>query len=104
MSKVCVECKKTEPEVTFYVCKSRKDGYSTYCKACNKTRSKARYQKDSAKYKQKSLQYYYENRDKCLARQKKWLQENKDYMTVYREKHEEEVKEKYQRQEHGNGL
>jgi len=103
MSKFCALCKKSEPEIVFYKCKSRPDGHSTYCKVCNKIRAKDRYQKNPQKYKEKALRYYYQNRDKCLARQKKWMEENKDYMTVYREKHEEELKEKYRKQELGNG-
>ncbi len=77
--KTCVKCKLVKPRSEFYASKGMRDGRRNDCKACNLADKHER---------------YIRNRERDIARVKRWQQENRDRLNAYRLKHRqlEEVK------------
>lgn len=70
--KACVKCKVLKPLSEFYVSKGMRDGRRNDCKACNLAEKHERYLR---------------NRERDIARVKKWQQENRERLNEYRRKH-----------------
>lgn len=92
MAKQCCDCKLEKPDSEFYLCKARK-GTKLHCRCilCGKIRRKEYYWKNVEKAredaldwickhkeetKQRSNDYYYNNRDKQLSEMKLYRQKN----------------------------
>jgi len=70
--KTCVKCNVLKPLSEFYVSRGMRDGRRNDCKACNLAEKHERYLR---------------NRERDIARVKKWQQENRDRLNEYRRKH-----------------
>lgn len=81
VTKICNKCKVEKDVCNFSKDKNRKDGYYIQCKECRKLT----YQKNSEYRKEKSKQYYYDNKDKnynkILERNRIWRKNNPNYTT-----------------------
>lgn len=66
--KCCGQCNITKPYTEFNVDLNRIDGLHPYCKQCRSGRNSKRYQKNVDKIKQKTLQYYQENKVTMLKK------------------------------------
>ena len=69
-TKVCSKCKKQKLQKDFYLSRSEKDGFYSYCKSCMKT-------------------FYEANKDKILAKQKAYREANKEKLAAMREANKE---------------
>ena len=65
---ICAGCKILKDESEFYSCKSRL-GITSYCKQCNRERSKG---------------YYEKNKDKCKANHRLWVQRNQERVRLHK--------------------
>ena len=65
-SKKCRTCEEAKDLSDFYKHRLIKDGHANECKGCQKKRAKAWYQSSQEKRRNKSKQYYEENREKIL--------------------------------------
>lgn len=80
-TKICSKCKVEKLLYDFSKDKNRSDGYYVYCKeCCNRT-----YQSKSSEIKEKSRNYYYDNKEKnqtkILERNRLWRKNNPSYTT-----------------------
>lgn len=80
-TKICSKCNIKKNLIDFPKDKNRFDGYYVYCKECRKNL----YLLNSTNRKEKSKQYYYENKEqnynKILERNKLWRKNNPNYTT-----------------------
>lgn len=76
-TKICKKCGRELPISEFHKNKSKKDGYSSWCKECNKEHEKKR-RADNPKY---FKQWYEENREASLERMKEY---NKQYRKTFK--------------------
>ncbi len=95
--KQCSKCKETKSLSEFSKCKSKKDGYQTICRPCQKAYYEANKEKIAAKKKvyreankekiaAKSKAYREANKEKIAAKNKVWYEANKAYYEVNKEK------------------
>jgi hypothetical protein len=82
-TKLCVRCKETKSVSDYYICRTRKDGLSFYCKQCESEKKKEWYSKE-------------QNKDKVLKHQRNYIDQNKEKLSNrwkdYREKNSEKLK------------
>lgn len=105
--KNCSKCNQLKPIIEFGKHKQKPDGLSSWCKLCKKEQDQLFYNKNKDKKKNIAKQYYNKNKEKVLERKnakkeyyheynKKWHQENRDYvlsrLKEYRDTHVEERK------------
>ena len=80
-TKICSKCKGEKLLSDFTKDKNRCDGYYVYCKEC----CKVSYQSKSSEIKEKSRNYYYNNKEKnqtkILERNRLWRKNNPSYTT-----------------------
>lgn len=84
--KVCGRCREQKPVSEFGKNKSRKDGLQSYCTQCRHLydgeKNKTYYHQDIEKSRQKTRQWYQDNKGKLAEpnrkRAKEWYQDNKD--------------------------
>jgi len=82
MDKQCSKCKEWKPFSEFHIDKTRKDGYTYRCKQCTK-----KYQKIiKDKRKKWAAQYYLDNREVILKKEKEYRLKNPEQ---YRQKQKE---------------
>lgn len=94
--KVCSKC-KNQLELTFFY--GKQDNYSSQCKSCLSTANRTRYSKKHIEIKQKTLQYYNDNKSDVLKKEKEKRQnlteeqKNKtsEYQREYKKKHKEQI-------------
>ena len=98
--KVCSKCKETKFFDMFRRSKTKKDGYRSQCKACEKAYYEANKEKISEKKKayreankEKIKDYYEANKERILERNKTYREANKDKIKVYREANKERLSE-----------
>jgi hypothetical protein len=87
--KNCCECNIKQDLILFSKDKNTKDGYNNRCKTCCALRNKKRYELKKETIKDKSIQYYYSNKESILSKQKSKpnsYQKNKEWHINYREK------------------
>lgn len=97
--KICYKCKKEKSYCQFSKCKTRKDGYSPGCKACNKSyreANKTKIAKQKKEYVEKNKgdinlkqrERYYNNRESYKKRNEKYLSNPKSWAirTLHRSK------------------
>lgn len=124
-TKRCPKCGETKSIDEFYKNKSRKDGYSVWCKGCDNTnhkkyvqnnkehmreyeryeyykhhedhkrRSREYVKNNKEKVKQIRVKYYQKNREQILARGKLYTQDNKDKISVRNKAYYESHKEDF---------
>ena len=124
-TKRCPKCGETKPIEGFYKNKSRKDGYSAWCKNCDninhkkhiqnnreymreyekyeyyknheahKRRSREYAHKNKDKVKQARTEYYQKNRDQILAQNRLYNQTNKDKIDLRNKAYYESHKEDF---------
>lgn len=77
--KKCTLCGNTYAlsEKYFYPQKSRKTGFSHYCRECTRKRASEKYIADPDKYKERSLKYFYEHKEEQREAQRQYYQKNK---------------------------
>ena len=84
--KICPRCGKRNPDYQFSKDQRSRDKHASVCKTCKI---------------EEYLKYYYENKSKILARDKKYRETHKGYRSKYhkdyQEKHGKELKEKSQK-------
>ena len=93
MNKACTKCGISKPLDEFYKSKSGKYGRRAICKECFGKQSKKYSQEHLEEYRKHSLKYYYNNREECLVRGRKYQEEHKDerrqkggYLSMYENK------------------
>ncbi|MCK9417168.1 hypothetical protein M0Q97_10980 [Candidatus Dojkabacteria bacterium] len=109
INKRCPKCEEIKSIDNFSKCKSRKDGFSVYCKSCASIAKKKYYketiekqkeyrEKNKEKYKNYSKNYYQENKNEIKEKSKKYYIENenqkKEYSKKYNNKNKEKIKER----------
>lgn len=77
--KKCAKCGETKPLVEFHKEKNGKNGRRSDCKVCSLLRVRRHQQENEAHYKKYRKQYYQENKEFVLVRQRLYDQENKEY-------------------------
>lgn len=82
-NKRCRVCQQVKPLSEFYSDKSRSDGHSNACKSCRKTLDKKRYDANQAKILEQKRQYYAENKDTLLERNRCWHENNREWGRAY---------------------
>lgn len=112
MIKKCRSCKIEKEETQFYKRPSNSDGLYSYCKECTlernkKTREKKPefYKESSRSYKEKnrkilsdkSKDYYYRNRQKCLETVSKYREKNKRIISFKESIKRSNDKDRFQR-------
>lgn len=102
-NKVCADCQEQKPLDDFHRSKRHSKGRHPYCKECRKVHKKKEYEKSKDERKQwrdenkdvvsqRNKSYYWKNRDKELARNKEWRENNdraeynRDYLENNRDK------------------
>lgn len=74
--KICTKCGDTKPFGEFHKHKASKDGLKSRCKECN-TRDAVEYaQRNKDKVAERVAKWQKENRDKCNANQRRWVERN----------------------------
>lgn len=107
--KFCSKCSIEKEFTDFYVDKSKKDGISSYCKICRKTKSKEYSNLNISKIKQyrkeyyilnkeeinkQTLEYYYKNKEILNLKRKENWDNNKERNKLYRRKYKKNRKQK----------
>ena len=94
-TKVCCTCKQVKNLFMFSKNKRNPDGHCSQCKLChkehyekNKEKSLEYYQQNKDKILARTKAYKQQNRDKVLAQRKAWRQQNKDKIRIGRQNHE----------------
>ena len=79
-SKTCTKCKETKPRGEFSKSRKVKDGLQSQCKACRRQYNKQYYQENREqvleRQKQYNKQWHQKNRERVLERQKQWAKDN----------------------------
>jgi len=73
--KRCSKCKIFKPLDEFYNRKASKDGKAYWCKKCEK-----QYNEEN---KERAKQYYIDNKEEVIKRNKKWKENNKEKVEIY---------------------
>jgi 5-methylcytosine-specific restriction endonuclease McrA len=77
--KKCPKCQNSYDYSSFTRDKSRKDGFSCYCKPCEKAKLADYYVKNTSKINARNIANHYANREQALQRGKRWRKNNPDY-------------------------
>jgi len=91
--KVCTGCNKEKSLTEYYKDKSAKNGLRANCKECRKAYNKKYYQENKEYVKACRKKYYQENLEKEKAYKKKWREENKEKERARSKKWREENSE-----------
>lgn len=91
-TKVCIKCHKEKPRTEFYFQRDTKDGITAQCQDCSKERSK-KWIKDNP---EKSMKWYWENREYSISLNREWKDRNADYVKQYKHKYNKEHKKEIQ--------
>lgn len=86
-AKVCPSCLVVKPSDDFYKHSSRTDSLSYLCKVCDGNRVREAYRKNPEVGKQRARDWYIENRERALERDKVWKQRNPDKVYANNSKH-----------------
>lgn len=104
--KKCPKCGQIKDIGDFYSNKSRRDGFSVYCKDCIKNDSREYNERNKKQCKERLQKWREENPEKVKEQNRRWREENPDKefekQKRYRETHEEQLylKGKKYREEH----
>jgi hypothetical protein len=90
-TKVCSRCKEERNIELFSKNKRKKDGIDSICKICVKEKSKNYYNNNREKVLEKQRSYNDENKEKRLAYSKKTKEERKEYKKEYYEKNRDSL-------------
>ena len=94
-TKKCPCCGKTKSYSEFYKNSSRKDGLTTYCKACIKIQSADYHKRNKEKCQERLQNWRKNNPEKFKEQNKKWRENNPDKEFAkqkrYRESHKEQL-------------
>jgi hypothetical protein len=86
-TKKCNKCKEIKAIEEFSKDRQRKDGFSYYCKECQRTRGKVYYSNNAIKVCKRTKEYYKENKEYVNGRNKKysreWYKQNIEYARQY---------------------
>ena len=95
--KICNKCSTEKPLDQFNKNKRKIDGYHVWCRQCVSNTNKKIYTTDNERIKQKSNDYYYNNKDIITLKLKKYRNkpEVKNKQQQYRKKWVEDNKEHY---------
>lgn len=105
--KKCGKCSKELPFNSFSRDKSRKSGYSCYCKLCEKTKLANYYLGNKAKVNKRNLDNHYKNREAAIQRNKNWRATKPNYQKEYYAKNSSVIKDKVRARDalkKGNGI
>ena len=91
--KTCGKCKEEKPFSEFYRDRTRKSGYQSSCKACEKERRKSYYQENKDYYREHGRKYRQENKERIREQRRKYRQENKDFIREGMRKYYQENKD-----------
>jgi hypothetical protein len=93
--KECNKCKDLKELIGFYKDKNKIDGYSNYCKLCQKQSNKSRYGLKKDEIKLKTNKYYHQNKidlkPKYLKNTKKFKINNPNYDKLYYQNNKENI-------------
>lgn len=108
-TKRCPKCNKIKSIDAFYKNKSRKDGHSAWCKACDNTNNKKyvqnnrehmreyeryEYYKNHEDHKRRRKEYVDKNKEKVKQKQKEYYQKNREQILEYSRLYNQANKEK----------
>lgn len=90
--KVCSRCCEEKPLSAFHKRADRKIGVQSHCKECQKIRRGKYYAipKNAARANIYSTRYYWNNREKALAENKRWRDENNERRKQYSQEYEKD--------------
>lgn len=82
--KACRKCKQNKPLDEFYNSERTKDGKRTECKECERLMHQKWAENNREKVREHSLAYQRRHKEKCKAKQKKWLKQHPEKNYAYR--------------------
>jgi len=88
--KKCSKCGEIKPFEEFYKDKSHKDGYRSICKKCIKENNKKWYEENKEYMKEYNKKWYEENKENWNKYVKKYREENREYLKEINKKYYEE--------------
>lgn len=92
--KRCPKCGETKSIDDFYKNKSRKDGYSAWCKACDNASNKKYVQNNREHMREYERYEYYKNHEEHKRRSREYVKKNKDKVRQARKEYYEKNREK----------
>lgn len=99
-NKICGHCKKDLPINNYYKNKQQKNGYSSWCKICEREK-KIKYRESNKElFKQKRHEQYLKNKEHEDARNKKYNQKHKEKLQKYAKEFYKENSEYYKNLNH----
>lgn len=84
--KTCKICKEEKPEEDFYFYTYYKDKRMAACKRCHISRQKRIYQSRKGYYQAKAKAWYAQNKDRCRANRRRFIEANPNYQKEYYKK------------------
>ncbi len=76
--KKCPKCGQTKDIGEFYKCKSRRDGFTSWCKECSNTSHKNYVENNREQLREYDREEYYKNRERHLENRRKSNERNKE--------------------------
>jgi len=92
-TKVCSKCNEEKKVCEFYKDKQKKDGLTSTCKICKNNILKIYKEQNPDKVKESKQKEYLKNIEKYRNQNKKWKNENPDYMIKYLKNYYDENKQ-----------
>jgi 5-methylcytosine-specific restriction endonuclease McrA len=93
VTKICPKCRKTKPAGDFYKDRGRRDGLSGYCKECTVANAKSHYQNNKRSVIERITNWYRSNKDKKKAYDKQRRLEKADELKKTKKQYYEDNKE-----------
>jgi len=84
LSKKCNKCQIDKPSDEFHRCKSHYDGLNRICKICRKDETQLNYQRHKESIKQKTLEYYKNNKEKIRPRRQAYQKHKESTDILFR--------------------
>lgn len=93
--KICTKCnRKLKIVNSFHKCSVREDGFSAYCKDCNKKYRREHYLKNKEKIIKQTLEWRRKNLGLVKEKAREWQRKNQDKLKKARDKYKENHPEK----------
>jgi len=91
-TKICTKCKITKELSEFAKNSSKKNGYQTQCKLCEKVYKQSHYEKNKDRILKKNKEYRDVNKEPIAEQKKEYAKQNKEYITNYQKEYAKQNK------------
>lgn len=95
LARTCTRCGEVKPLYEYNNSRSGFAGKKSYCKECNKERTRKYYKENASKLREYARKYYKENAEEVREYTKKYYRKNIEARRKYNQKHRENNKEYY---------